>query len=241
MADYKLVDAEQLDAGLKTVADAIREKGGTTEDLEFPNGMSEAVRAIQSSGSDDFVGIKYSDFTGARGVPKIADARSLPVDGYYNNQIFGGYPYLFGNAGTNDYNGWNVGLTTIYINENTKEFSTQMFNNCKSLKNLYGTENVEIIQSNAFANCLSLTEFPYMPNVKQMETRAFYNCKNMPIAKFYNTDVSRFSADSLGNCTGLLDIYVPWAEGEVANAPWGAVNATIHYNTTYDENHNPIV
>lgn len=29
----------------------------------------------------------------------------------------------------------------------------------------------------------------------------------------------------------ITDIYVPWAEGAVANAPWGATNATIHYNT----------
>jgi len=27
-----------------------------------------------------------------------------------------------------------------------------------------------------------------------------------------------------------VNIYVPWAEGAVANAPWGATNATIHYN-----------
>jgi hypothetical protein len=25
---------------------------------------------------------------------------------------------------------------------------------------------------------------------------------------------------------------VPWAEGAVANAPWGATNATINYNYT---------
>jgi hypothetical protein len=36
-------------------------------------------------------------------------------------------------------------------------------------------------------------------------------------------------------------IYVPWSEGEVAGAPWGATKATIMYNTTYDENDNPIV
>ena len=33
------------------------------------------------------------------------------------------------------------------------------------------------------------------------------------------------------NSTYISDIYVPWSEGEVADAPWGAVNATIHYNT----------
>lgn len=41
--------------------------------------------------------------------------------------------------------------------------------------------------------------------------------------------------------TSLADIYVPWAEGAVANAPWGATNATIHYNTTYDADGNPVV
>lgn len=49
MADYKVVDAEQLDADLKVVADAIREKGGTSEQLEFPNGMADAVRNLVSA------------------------------------------------------------------------------------------------------------------------------------------------------------------------------------------------
>lgn len=31
-------------------------------------------------------------------------------------------------------------------------------------------------------------------------------------------------------CPNLTKITVPWAEGAVANAPWGATNATITYN-----------
>ena len=31
-------------------------------------------------------------------------------------------------------------------------------------------------------------------------------------------------------CDNLTTINVPWAEGAVANAPWGATNATINYN-----------
>lgn len=50
MANYKVVDTEQLEADLTVVADAIRGKGGTTELLSFPNGMKEAVEAIQSGG-----------------------------------------------------------------------------------------------------------------------------------------------------------------------------------------------
>lgn len=52
MADYKVVDATQLDADLTIVADAIRSKGGTTEQLSFPQGMKQAVEAIQSGGGN---------------------------------------------------------------------------------------------------------------------------------------------------------------------------------------------
>ena len=42
--------------------------------------------------------------------------------------------------------------------------------------------------------------------------------------------------NSFQQCNGLLDIYVPWAEGAVANAPWGATNAKIWYGVAYVEN-----
>ena len=52
MAYDKVVDSSVLDAGLKTIADAIREKGGTSENLEFPTAMAEAIASIQTgSGS----------------------------------------------------------------------------------------------------------------------------------------------------------------------------------------------
>ena len=50
MAEY-LVQGESLTA----VADAIREKGGTTAPLSFPAGMAEAVRNIQSGGGTSYV------------------------------------------------------------------------------------------------------------------------------------------------------------------------------------------
>lgn len=49
---------------LTTVADAIREKGGTTAPLSFPAGMAEAVRNIQSGGGDlSSVDVYIADFT----------------------------------------------------------------------------------------------------------------------------------------------------------------------------------
>lgn len=51
MADeIKRVNATQLDAGLTLIADAIRNKTGDTEVLEFPNGMVEAIENISTGG-----------------------------------------------------------------------------------------------------------------------------------------------------------------------------------------------
>lgn len=52
MAEY-LVQGESITA----VADAIREKGGTTAPLSFPAGMAEAVRDIPSGGTDISLGL----------------------------------------------------------------------------------------------------------------------------------------------------------------------------------------
>lgn len=56
-----------------------------------------------------------------------------------------------------------------------------------------------------------------------------------------NSTPQSISTNAFRRADALVDIYVPWSEGEVAGAPWGATNATIHYNTTFDENGDPIV
>ena len=50
MADYKIVNAEQLDADLTAVANAIRKRSGTTAKMEFPAGFEEAVESIPTGG-----------------------------------------------------------------------------------------------------------------------------------------------------------------------------------------------
>lgn len=48
MANYELVNADQLDSDLTAVGDAIRSKGGTSEKLSFPSGMVSAISAIST-------------------------------------------------------------------------------------------------------------------------------------------------------------------------------------------------
>lgn len=51
MAYDKVVDSSVLDAGLKQIADAIREKGGTSDNLAFPQAMADAIAAIEAGGA----------------------------------------------------------------------------------------------------------------------------------------------------------------------------------------------
>ena len=278
MSEYVVVDKEQLEADLTIVADSIREKSGTTEDLAFPLGMKEVVESIDTSkeeqektisitengttevtpdegkvlskvtvntnvassgGSDDFVGIKYSDFDSQRGSPRVADASSLPDQTAQSNSLYGGYKGLFYNGNTSENGGWHSLLEEIYLPK-LYRFDIDMFKSCARLKKVHGDfSDLQWVISGAFNDCKSLTEFPYMPKVTGIESNSFTFCMSLTEVKIYNTMTS--FGNAFYGSTNITDIYVPWAEGEVANAPWGATNATIHYNTTYDENHNPIV
>lgn len=51
MAFDKVVDSAVLEAGLTAIANAIREKGGTSGTLAFPDGMAEAIAAIEAGGT----------------------------------------------------------------------------------------------------------------------------------------------------------------------------------------------
>ena len=61
MAIDKAVDSAALDSQLKTVADAIRSKGGTSAKLAFPTGFSNAIKAIPTGGGLP-TGISAFDF-----------------------------------------------------------------------------------------------------------------------------------------------------------------------------------
>ena len=73
MAEYLVQDAS-----LTAVADAIREKGGTTAPLSFPAGMAEAVRNIPSGGTDISLGLTAVT-VGQTVKVKAVDASGVPT------------------------------------------------------------------------------------------------------------------------------------------------------------------
>ena len=83
----------------------------------------------------------------------------------------------------------------------------------------------------AFCECinLALTELP--AGITSIGYCTFGRCTGLTTITFKGTP-SSIDSGAFSSCTNLTTIRVPWAEGEVANAPWGATNATLVYSYT---------
>lgn len=84
------------------------------------------------------------------------------------------------------------------------------FNGCRNLAITRLPPGITNIGFAVFANCTGLTSITFEGNPKTIHSSAFNGCSN------------------------LTTIKVPWSQGQVANAPWGASNATIIYDYTED-------
>lgn len=135
-----------------------------------------------------------------------------------------------------------LNIEKIILSDERADITQYMAQNCYSLKEVVNIENITTFGSYCFTECVNFAkDIAFNPNLKSIGTQSF-NKTGIKSAKFQNTDtLPTIANNAFINCKQLTVIYCPWAEGEVANAPWGATNATIHYNTTYDENGNPVV
>lgn len=86
MAYDKVVDSSVLDAGLKQIADAIREKGGTSDNLAFPQAMADAIAAIEAGGGGGG-DIAYGTVTPASNASAVVthDLGVIPTKGIFVN------------------------------------------------------------------------------------------------------------------------------------------------------------
>jgi hypothetical protein len=108
-------------------------------------------------------------------------------------------------------------------------FSGQISDEHPDIKLTRIPRNATVLPQYCFWGCntLAITEIP--ASVTTIEASAFTNCTSLTSLTFKGTPTS-IASWCFGGCTNLKDIYVPWSEGAVANAPWSAPNATIHYD-----------
>ena len=102
---------------------------------------------------------------------------------------------------------------------------------CRNLALTSLPSGITSIGAYAFSGCdiLALTSLP--SGITSIGEKAFYACNGLTSITFHGKP-SSIALDAFLSCPYLKTINVPWASGEVANAPWGATNATINYNYT---------
>ena len=122
-------------------------------------------------------------------------------------------------------------LKSIFLPEGIKTIGIEAFTNCSKLALTSLPDGITSIGNSAFSNCskLALTSLP--ANLKTINIWAFKECIGLTAITFKGVPTNVSSSAFIG-CTNLTTINVPWSEGAVANAPWGAINATINYNYT---------
>ena len=232
MAYDKVVDSTVLNAGLTQIASAIRAKTGTGGTLTFPSGFVSAIEGLSGGGATEpyieetydangqlidavmhgYTQIRSNAFAYCGGLVSVSGISAITSIGYS----------AFQNCTNLALTSLPAGLTSI---------SNYTFQNCSNLALTSLPAGITSISSSAFRDCsnLALTSIP--AGITSIGNYTFQNCIGLTTITFEGTPQS-INSYAFSGCTNLTTINVPWAEGAVENAPWGATNATINYNYT---------
>ena len=123
----------------------------------------------------------------------------------------------------------NLALTSLP--EGLTSIGEGAFTGCTSLALTSLPAGVMSIGDDTFRGCTSLALTSLPEGLTSIDRYAFSGCTRLTSITFKGTPTT-IVANAFSNCTNLTDIKVPWAEGAVSGAPWGATNATITYNYT---------
>ena len=180
MAYDKVVDSAVLDEGLKQIADAIREKAGTTDALAFPQAMADAIAAIQGGGAtiEPLTISENGTYTAPDGVDGYSPV-TVYVKGSGEELVITDFSYFcykgtrlsvldqFDTSNGTKFSYMFADFTNLtdvpmFDTANGKDFS-YMFKNCSRIETVptFDTSNGNTF-SNMFSNCSSLTAVPQL-------------------------------------------------------------------------------
>ena len=90
-------------------------------------------------------------------------------------------------------------------------------------------DGIKSIGDSAFSSCTHITHITFPSSLTSIGAGAFQLCDRL-IEVTFKGKPTTIPTSTFTFSTALATVNVPWAEGEVKNAPWGATNATINYN-----------
>lgn len=111
-------------------------------------------------------------------------------------------------------------LTSIDLPKVTT-LSTSAFANCTSLAISTLPHKLEVLGPAVFDNCGRIKSLTFPDTFIRAFRNAISNCNGLTSVTFKGTP-TQLSTTTFTNCPNLTTINVPWAEGAVKNAPWGA-------------------
>lgn len=225
MSEYKVTHDQ-----MTQVADAIRAKGGTTDPLVWPTGFSAAVEGIQAGGGGDAEAM-LANLIGGTDTDVIVPNGVTQVRSY----VFQTSP-----------------VKSVFLPDSVTSIGKYAFCECRSLTSVRMSPNVDSIQQSAFKYCTLLEEIELPESLTTITSDAFrysglqsivipQNIVSISGYAFSTTDLKTVTfrgtpttipTTVFNSCSYLTTINVPWAEGAVSGAPWGATKATINYNYT---------
>lgn len=147
-------------------------------------------------------------------------------------------------------------LTSVSMPDSVTSIEQRAFEGCQNLVSAPLPSSLTTIGDAAFYNCnkLILTSLP--SGLTKIGDHAFDLCRSITI-KSIPSGVTSIGINSFLRCDGITEITfegkpdyihsatfgcpnltivrVPWSQGEVSGAPWGASSATIVYNYTATE------
>lgn len=248
---------------LTNIANAVRDKTGTNGKMllsDIPDKIRN-IEGIVPSGS-----IEVTE-NGTYNISEYASAVvDVPSEWNINSIADGSEPSgaitLDTATGIRDWVFYKCSSLTAVTGENVKTIGDSAFYNASNLQVVHfpkcktigfqafrGTKVggdfasefpvVESIGERTFQNA-EYIDLHLPETLKTLTIRAFANVFNLKTVYFRGTPASIGNAFDEYPSPHITDIYVPWSEGAVSGAPWGATSATIHYDTVYDENWNII-
>lgn len=116
--------------------------------------------------------------------------------------------------------------------------SANTFRGCEHLQFTALPDGISSIGSSCFYLCKNLPLVDLPSSLTTLASTVFAACwrpssnagyDGQPHTLRFNSTPTSISTNIFNNDESLTDIYVPWTEGDVSGARWGATNATIHY------------
>ena len=222
------IQHSSLDALFIDIANVVKHSVGRTDEGVVADALPTKILNMPSNGYDIKVK-KYIERTLSITPYSLAGLTSIGRTAFYNyrNLALTSLPEGITSIGSEAFHTSNLALTSLP--EGLTTIGSSAFQNCTNLALTSLPEGITSINSFVFFNCtnLALTSLP--EGITSIGHYAFGSCTNLKSLTFKGTPTT-ISSSAFEYCNNLTTINVPWSEGAVSNAPWGATNATINYN-----------